>query len=64
MDHNTIGQMFQVSPGDSPLTIRVKKECFELAADLNDFLPDCREKSLVITKLQEAMFWGIMAGER
>ncbi len=36
----------------------VRQGCKRLADDLNKRLPDCREKSLAITHLEEAMFWG------
>jgi len=29
----------------------------ELALDINEFVPEGREKSLAITKLEEATFW-------
>jgi hypothetical protein len=29
----------------------------DLAGDFDEMLPDSREKSLAITKLEEAMFW-------
>jgi len=29
-----------------------------LSTQLNDLLPDCREKSLMLTKLDEARMWG------
>ncbi|UDM00091.1 DUF7681 family protein [Streptomyces longhuiensis] len=35
----------------------VREDCRELAAEWNDRLPEGREKSLAITKLEEAMFW-------
>lgn len=35
----------------------VRELCFNTAEQLNAFLPEGREKSLVITKLEEAMFW-------
>lgn len=35
-----------------------------LASGLNDMLPDCREKSLALTKLEEAMFWSNAAVAR
>lgn len=35
----------------------VRQKCFELATELNTMLPQGREKSLAITKLEEVMFW-------
>lgn len=35
----------------------VRLKCYELSAELNDLLPEGREKSLAITKLEEVMFW-------
>lgn len=36
----------------------VRQKCYELAVELNDLLPEGREKSLAITHLEEVMFWG------
>ncbi|MGW5509870.1 Acb2/Tad1 domain-containing protein [Streptomyces albogriseolus] len=35
----------------------VRQQCRLLADELNELLPDGREKSLALTKLEEAMFW-------
>lgn len=35
----------------------VRNACAELARFINEHVPDGREKSLAITKLEEAMFW-------
>lgn len=35
----------------------VRDECHYLANRLNNMLPDGREKALVVTKLEEVMFW-------
>jgi hypothetical protein len=35
----------------------VRADCLSLAETLNEALPDGREKSLAITKIEEAMFW-------
>lgn len=40
-----------------PLHALVRTKCFELASELNELLPNSREKSLAITKLEEVMFW-------
>lgn len=36
----------------------VRTNCADLAHFLNEKLPEGREKSLAITKLEEVMFWG------
>lgn len=35
----------------------VRQACARLAHELNERLPDGREKSLVVTGLEEVMFW-------
>ena len=35
----------------------IRSQCLFLARQINDLLPDCREKSLAITKLEEVVFW-------
>lgn len=35
----------------------IRQACRHLADDLNQRLPEGREKALAITKLEEAMFW-------
>lgn len=37
---------------------KVRYHCYKLAATLDELLPDGREKALVITNLEQAMFWG------
>lgn len=36
----------------------VRQQCRQVADFLNEKLPEGREKSLAITHLEEAMFWG------
>jgi len=36
---------------------RVRTYLLQMAEEFSDSLPDGREKALVITKLEEAMFW-------
>lgn len=40
---------------DAHATIR--QACLDAAVDIDDLCPEGREKSLAITKLEEAMFW-------
>lgn len=35
----------------------VRSKCYDLATELNELLPEGREKSLTLTKLEEVMFW-------
>lgn len=35
----------------------VRKACWELALDLNERLPEGREKSLAMTHLEDVMMW-------
>jgi hypothetical protein len=36
----------------------IRQQCRQLADALNEQLPNGREKSTAITKLEEVMFWG------
>lgn len=36
----------------------VRASCLSLAMNLNDLLPEGREKSLAMTHLEEVMMWG------
>lgn len=36
----------------------VREACLQAAMTLDGLAPDCREKSLAVTALEEAMFWG------
>lgn len=40
---------------DAHVTIR--KSCYDLALIITTQVPDCRERSLAITKLEEVMMW-------
>ncbi len=42
----------------------VTDKFIELAEDLNDLVPDCREKSIMMTKLEEAKMWAASAISR
>jgi len=35
----------------------IRQQCRKLADRMNEFLPDGREKAIVLTKLEEVMFW-------
>lgn len=42
----------------------VREACRRAAAEIDEIAPDGREKSLAMTKLEEAMFWGNAAVAR
>lgn len=35
----------------------IRQNAFAFATRINELIPDCREKSLAITHLEEAVFW-------
>lgn len=43
---------------------RIRSNVLSLAERFNEILPDGREKSIVMTKLEEAMFWANAAEAR
>lgn len=46
------------TPGVGDTHAIVRRLIGELAGDLDNLLPEGREKALVMTHLEEAMFWG------
>ena len=45
------------TPEDVELHENIRSTLFAVASVINTEVPDGREKSVVITKLEEAMFW-------
>lgn len=43
---------------------RIRTAFLEIAAEIDEKVPDGREKSIVMTKLEEAMFWSNAAVAR
>ena len=62
MSPDDIADRFRFHPADTAekraAHEHVRARCFELAETLNVALPECREKSLAITKLEEVMYLG------
>ena len=42
----------------------IGQEMIPIAQYIEAMAPDCREKSLALTKLEEAMFWALAAVQR
>lgn len=61
MDSNELAHRFQFHPATSPTRgaehDAVRTRCGDLAAFLNEVVPEGREKSLAVTKVEEAMMW-------
>jgi hypothetical protein len=45
------------SPEQIPIYQELRTRCGELAQYINDVVPDSREKSLAVTKLEEVVMW-------
>lgn len=45
-------------PGKQEAHADLRNACFLLASAINELCPDSREKSLAVTSIEEAMFWG------
>lgn len=61
MDADEVNHRFDYHPPSTPGVVanheQVRDICRSVALRFNRQLPDCRETSLAITKLEEAMFW-------
>lgn len=60
MDMDDLTNRFRFHRADEAKAAKhalVRLKCFELATELNQLIPDGREKSLAITNLEDVMFW-------
>lgn len=68
MDTNELINRFKYHPPASPEVIdahgQIRGALLDTALEFNQLLPECREKSLAVTKLEEAMFWANAAVAR
>lgn len=62
MDNNDLINRFRFHPATTEekkdAHASVRNQCLELALHLNSVVPDGREKSLMMTHLEEVMLWG------
>lgn len=55
-----IVERFEFKPANDERVIAhedVRASCIDLALTLNTIIPEGREKAIVLTKIQEVMFW-------
>ncbi|MFC5184376.1 Acb2/Tad1 domain-containing protein [Actinomadura harenae] len=61
MDGKELAHRFAYHPPTTPKKVGdhqgVRVACSELAARLDELLPDGREKALAMTQIEQAMFW-------
>lgn len=60
MDFDDLRKRFNshaLSPQCEEDVADVRASCLTLASELNHLTPDCMEKSLAMTRLEEVMFW-------
>lgn len=60
MDMDDLTNRFRFHRADESKAAKhtiIRQKCFELACELNNLIPDGREKSLAITNLEDVMFW-------
>lgn len=61
MDYNDLENRFSFHPTKDEETKMkhnsVRNRCFDLAEELNELVPEGREKSLAITHLEQVMMW-------
>lgn len=60
IDRDEVRRRFQhyaPSPETTEVHHEVRRTVRTAASNLADILPECREKSLAITALEEAMYW-------